>query len=422
MVQGGSPSSGKSRLGAIFLTVFLDMLGVGIIIPILAPLFLGATSTFLPAAYTVAQRELLYGLLIAVYPLMQFFGAPFIGALSDRYGRKPLLLYSLAGTLIGYVLFAVGIITRNVPLLFASRALDGFTGGNITVAMSAIADVSDPSSKARNFGLIGMAFGLGFILGPFLGGQLADPHTVSWFTAATPLWFAALLSALNITVVWLRFAETLKQRRDTSLSFAAGLQNVRQAFTHPKLRTMFIVVFLFTLGFSVYTQFFMPVYLQVRFHADEAAIGNLFGYLGLWIVFTQGYLTRRLSHVLRPEQVLRWSLLCLSAAFLLVLVPRTYGWLFVAVPFMPIFQGLSQPNNSALISNLVGADEQGEILGMNQSMQSLAMLIAPLASAAVVVSHISYPAILASILVFCAWLVFVGVFRPAPAGTKTHRA
>jgi len=184
----------KSNLLILFLIVFLDLVGVGILIPVLAPLMLDTGSQIVPAGWSEATRNLALGILIAVYPLAQFFGAPILGTLSDRYGRKKLLGFSLFGTLIGYILFAVGILTNHLWLLFLSRTLDGFTGGNLSIANSSIADMNAGQKSAKNFGLIGMAFGFGFIVGPFLGGILSDPHLVSWFNHATPFWFAAILS------------------------------------------------------------------------------------------------------------------------------------------------------------------------------------------------------------------------------------
>lgn len=244
------------RFITLFFTAFIDMLGIGIVIPVLGHLFLDA-SGILPGEHALSVRTFLLGLLIASYPLAQFFGAPLLGALSDRHGRKKILVLSLIGTFIGYVLFAYAILTRNLVLLFVSRILDGFTGGNISTVMSSIADISEHKDKAKNFGIIGMAFGLGVIFGPMIGGILADSTVVSWFNPSIPFFFAAFLTLVNILMVSTLFKETLVTRIHTEINLFTGFKNIGKALAMRNLRTMFIVMFLLTFGFNFYTQFFL---------------------------------------------------------------------------------------------------------------------------------------------------------------------
>jgi DHA1 family tetracycline resistance protein-like MFS transporter len=228
----------KNPIFPLLLTIFIDLLGVGIVIPILAPLFLIPFTSILPASYTHDQRVLLMGILSASYPLAQFLGAPLLGALSDRYGRKPLLILSLIGTLAGYLLFGLGVITKSLPLLFLGRIIDGFTGGNISIAQSAIADITKPENRARNFGFIGMAFGLGFVLGPYIGGKLIDPSIVSWFSQSTPYFFTALLTTINIGLVIFLFPETIKEKVKSKIKLLSGFINLKKAFLIKNLRTL----------------------------------------------------------------------------------------------------------------------------------------------------------------------------------------
>jgi MFS transporter, DHA1 family, tetracycline resistance protein len=394
----------------IFLTAFIDMLGIGLVIPVFGHLFLDAAG-ILPEGYLLSQRTVMLGLLIASYPFMQFFGAPILGALSDRHGRKKILMISLFGTFLGYLLFAYGLITRNLPLVFFSRMLDGFTGGNISTILSSIADISDPKEKAKNFGLVGMAFGVGFILGPFIGGILSDPGILPWFTSSTPFFFAAVLTALNIIFVIFLFGETSATRTNSHISIFTGFKNIRNALKMRNLRTMFLVIFLFTFGFNFFTQFFQ-VYLIEKFSYTQSQIGNLFAYMGLWIAVTQGVLTRFLSKRFLPYQIIRMTLLALSVSLTFLLLPNNPVYLFLVLPFIAISNGLTHPNSTAIISNLGAKDSQGEILGINQSIQSLGMTIPPIISGFIAYLHISLPIIIGSACLFLSWLAFMLTYRP----------
>jgi len=400
----------KAKLGSIFFTVFLDMLGIGLVIPVLAPLFLNPAVSPLPSSLAFGERTLVLGLLIAAYPLAQFFGAPILGALSDRWGRKPVLIFSLIGTLTGYLLFGIGIVYSSLSVLFLSRLLDGFTGGNISTAFSAIADVSDEHNKVKNFGLVGMAFGLGFIIGPYVGGKLSDPSLISWFSYATPFWFAAGLASINIALVLWRFRETLRVKVMSELSLLTGFRNLQKAWAMQNLRTMFIVIFLLTFGFNFFTQFFQ-VFLVEKFNFTQSGIGDLFAYIGLWIAFTQGVLTRPIGKRFKPHQVLKVSALCLGLSFPLLLLPTQAMWLFFILPLISVFQGLTEPNSTAIVSNLAGADSQGEILGIKQSIQSLAMAVPPIIAGSIIWLHLNLPTLIAGLSTLAAWIIFVSFFE-----------
>ena len=400
----------KNAIIPIFFTIFLDLLGLGIVIPVLPAVILNPAAGLLPMDYAFAARTLIYGFLIASYPLAQFFGAPILGTLADRYGRKKLLTVSLLGTMFGYALFAIGIVTGNIFLLFGGRLLDGFTGGNISIAQSAIADISDETNKSRNFGLIGMAFGLGFIIGPYIGGKLSDPSIVSWFTFATPFWVAMGLAAFNIALVLIQFPETLVHRRNVKISLTTGFRNLASAFSMKQFRTLFLVGFLLTVGFNFFTQFFQ-VFLIGKFHYTQSNIGDFFAYMGLWIAFAQGGVLRPLSKKFSPAQILTFSTILLAVTFPILLLPDKSVWLYVIVPFIAVFQGITQPNVTTMISNLSGRDKQGEILGINQSVLSIAQAIPPIVAGIVTSVNLNLPTLFASGATLLGWLVFVFVFE-----------
>lgn len=407
-------SEKKNNLFTLFCIIFIDLVGLGILIPILAPLFLDPSASIIPAAWTESTRSVALGFLIASYPLAQFFGSPILGTLSDRYGRKKLLSISLMGTILGYLLFAIGLITSQLWLLYVSRILDGFTGGNIGVANSAIADMSTPETRTKNFGLIGMAFGLGFIIGPFLGGILADPSIVSWFNSATPFWFAAGLSFINLLLVKYYFQETLKKSVVKKIHALIGFTHLTKAVRMKKMRTIFIVIFLHNLGFCFFTQFF-PVFLVQKFHIQEAAIGLIFGYIGLWIAFCQGFVTRVVSKYISPEKVLRFSMIGLSGSLVLITLSGNIAVIYLIQPIMAIFEGLVFPNETTIVSKLANEDDQGEVMGITQSLRALTQAIPPIIAGFLVSVNQNLPTLTASALILLAWAAFMISFRP-----KTH--
>lgn len=395
----------------IFITVFLDMLGITIVIPVIPALFFEPDSMFFANGISMDQRSVLYGLLVAAFPFMQFFGAPILGTLSDRYGRKPILRLSLIGALIGYLLFAYAILTHNLILLFISRMIPGFMGGNISIIMSSIADISDEKYKARNFGMVGAAFGIGFILGPSIGGLLADDQLVSWFNHATPFWFTSILTLVNILFVHFLFRETLKETRQTDFTFFRGIRNVATSFRVPKLRNIFIVVLCLSLGFTFFTQFFSVLLIQ-KFSYSEKDIGFLYGWVGIWLVFTQAVLVRKLSGRVASERILMFTplILCFSVGSLLI--PDQSWWFFVINPLIAMSQGMTSPNMMTVVSKQAGASHQGEILGINQSMNSIGQCIPPLIAGYLNTISGSLPILTGAFFILLGWLVYVFLFSP----------
>ncbi len=399
----------KYAILPIFFTIFLDLLGLGIVIPILPAVLLDPMGGVLPILTTYTTRTIIYGFLVASYPLAQFFSAPILGALADQKGRKKILIISLFGTYIGYLIFAIGILQKDINLLFIGRIIDGLTGGNIAIAQSTIADISDEKSKAKNFGFIGMAFGLGFILGPYIGGKISDPGVVSWFTYATPFYLAMVLSILNIILVVLKFPETLAIKKQIKISLLTGARNLKKAFTRKDLKIMFLVGFLLAIGFNFFTQFFQ-VLLIGKFNFTQSNIGDFFAYMGLWIAITQGLILRPLSNKFSPENIMKYSIILLALTFPFLLIPDKAIWLFLIIPFIAIFQGLTQPNTTTIVSNLASEKDQGEILGINQSVQSMAQAIPAIIAGFITSININLPTILAAITTIIAWIIFKFVF------------
>lgn len=400
------PASQRRLLATIFLTVFIDLLGVGLIIPIIAPLFTDSHVVLGPEV-SAQTRKQLYGLLVAMFPLCQFFSAPMLGSLSDRYGRKPVLFWSLFTTFASFLMFAFGIQTGMLWMLFVSRGLQGAAAGNLSVIYSAIADSSDSASRTRNFGLVGVAFGMGFIIGPAIGGYLSDSTHISWFDKSTPFFASAGLVLVNILLVRFQFPETLRTPNPSvQLRLDTGIRNLGKAFSNPALQRVFATIFFFSFGFTMFTQFFQ-IYLIERFNFKEVDIGQLFAFIGLVGALTQGLLVRALSKRFSPRQILPVSLLTLASGYLAALLPQA-GWqMYLTVPLVAISQGLTMPNFSSLISSSAPPHMQGETLGIQQSVMSVGQFLPLILGGFAVAQLLSAPMLLGAASTVIAWGMFM---------------
>ncbi|MDO8520495.1 MAG: MFS transporter [bacterium] len=405
-------------LATLFFTIFLDMVGVGILIPVVPVILADPTSPhyLLPIGTSPRVGYILLGFMFALYSFGQFIASPIIGQFSDKFGRKKMLLFSVLGTAIGHALFALAVTWKFIPLLLLTRLFTGIMTGNIVVAQASIADITPPEHRAANFGLIGAAFGLGFVIGPFLGGRLADGTLVSWFTAATPFWFAALLSVLNFFFIITMLKETNMHRRsELWIDWGRSVKNIFHAFSLKTLRPLFITGFLFNTGFTFYMTFF-SVFLFFRFGFTEASIGNYFAYTGLWIIFTQSVVTRALSKKWSERQILKRSLIVAGLGLLAILLCPESSWLYFAVPFFSVSVGLTGANLTALISRSAGASVQGEILGINGSVNALAMIFPPLLAGTIAAKFDPQaPLLIATIFIIMSGIYFIGHTRRSRA-------
>lgn len=374
----------RNPIGLLFITILFDMLGYGILIPVLPSIFAdpNSPSYLLNAGTSLKTGYLLLGILTALYPLGQFIATPILGQLSDRFGRKPILALSLFGTAVGYFLFAVGIVFRSVPLLFISRFFDGLTGGNISVAQAAIADTTTLADRAKRFGLIGVAFGIGFVVGPFLGGILVNSDLISWFSAKTPFLFAGMLALLNALCVIFFLPETNKNRRIEKIDWKRSVKNIATAYTLPKVSGVFATSFLFTFGFTFFTSF-INVFLIQRFAFGEHAIGIFFAYIGIWSILAQGLFVRQLGKRFKPEDIIFWALLGIGLTVLLFFVPSTWQGLLFVVPLFSCMSGCIHAYLPMLVSKYAPDKDQGELLGVNASVQALGSTIPALLSGSI---------------------------------------
>jgi len=379
----------------IFLIVFIDLLGFGVIIPLL------------PAyAASFGLNETAIGLLLASYSAMQLIGAPVLGRISDRVGRKPLLLVSQAGTLIGFVILALA---NSAPLLFLSRLLDGFTGGNLSIAQAAIADVTDEKDRAKAYGLIGAAFGLGFILGPALGGLLSR-----WGYAA-PAWAAAIISALSILLTAIFFPET--RRSSASPAQAArrefSLAALRHALDNPTLLRLLTFGFLFNFAFSIFQTTF-ALFSKSQFNFDVEQTGYMLGYIGIIIVIAQVGVLPRLVKQLGEQRTVILGSASLAGGMLLTGLITTWPPLLGTLILTALGGAVVNPSLQSLYTKSVGADERGGTLGLAASVDSLSRIFAPIWGGWVLQNlGVHAPALSSAIVLLLALGFILAMLRPA---------
>ncbi|MDF2577737.1 MAG: Major facilitator superfamily protein 10 Tetracycline transporter-like protein [Chlamydiales bacterium] len=359
----------------------------------------------LSSEVTYAQRTMLLGLLLTSYSIAQFFAAPILGALSDRLGRKKIIILSYIGNCLGYLFCGIGVSLQKVNLLFLGHIVAGLTGANIAVTNSAIADISTHQEKAKNFGLVTMALGIAFIVGPYTGGVI-----LSFFsnvkTIYHPVFFvAAGMAAFNILLVILSFQETLERKRATPLGFLIGIRNIKKAVLSPKLRRLYLIIFLFAFGWTFYSKL-SPVYLIEKFQFNQKELGLFFAYFGLWAVLAQGIVLRLVAKHFDCIQILHISSLLLAITLVLLLIPNQTWGIYLLVPFIAIAQGLMQSNSTAIISNTVSKEIQGQTLGIVQSVQSLSKSMAPFFAGIVVALDPRLPIFCGSIAILIGWGLF----------------
>lgn len=402
-------------LWIILFTIFIDLLGFGILVPVI-PLLLADPSSgyyLLPKNYSLSQGYILVGFLTATFSFMQFLAAPILGQLSDRWGRKKIIAISLSGTTLSYFVFGIGIITKNIPLLFISRAFDGLTAGAIAAGQAAIADITPPEKRVKNYGLMSAALGLGFIMGPFLGGRFSDPNTVSWFDAATPFWFAGILSFLNVISIIFFFPETLKLVSEgTKVYLTRSISNTIKAFSLIRFRAIFLTVFLYTGGFAIFVTLF-NVFLIEKFSFNQRNIGDLFAYMGFWGIITQAIIVGYVAEYLKEHVVVKLGIIMSSVFVFAFYVPASWIWLLFITPLFSIFNGLTGTNITALLSKLATEKIQGRIMGIYASVQALAFAFPPVISGLIAAKINTGASILvSSAIVLVSGILFFILYKP----------
>lgn len=350
----------KKPLFSIILVVFIDLLGFSLILPLL-PYY----------AETFKANAFVTGLLVASYAVAQLIGAPLLGRLSDRYGRRPILLASIFGTFLGFLLLGFA---NTLWILFAARIIDGLTGGNLSIAQAYISDVTDEKSRSTGLGLIGAAFGLGFIIGPVTGGFLSQ------WGYAVPAFAAAAMSFINLILIFAWLPESLTAEKRAAMTEkrpAVTLGALFAALKRPFTGSLLITRFFFGVAFAIFQTIF-SLYALNKFNLTAAQTGYVLTYVGVLSVITQGFLVGRITKKFREDILIVGSVALMGISLLgWALAPSLIILLIVLAP-TSLSGGILNTLLSSTLTKSVAPQEIGGILGLSASVESSTRILAPI--------------------------------------------
>lgn len=337
----------------IFLTIFVNLVGFGIIVPLL-PFY----------AERFGASGLTIGLLFGVFSLCQLIAAPVLGEVSDRYGRRPVLIFSLLGTVVSFVMLATA---ESITMLFLARIVDGLSGGNVSTARAYVADITEPKDRSRAYGIIGAAFGLGFILGPTLSGVLAP------ISYRAPMWAAAAITALAMLLALFWLPETVHR---VKASAGSPLRSLRGVLQRHDLRRVLAMDFIYWLAFAIF-QTTVALFAGHRFGFDAAQTGYFFAAFGLLGAVVQGALIGPIVRRVGDKGTFMVGVGC-SVLGLLAATTAHSVWMFI-VAMVPVGVGIGfgHPTISSLVSRAARQDEQGRVQGVASAVESLGRAIGP---------------------------------------------
>lgn len=351
--------SSKASLSVIFATVFIDLLGFGILIPIL-PTF---------GSRQLGLSDLEIGLTVAVYSLMQFLFNPIMGRLSDKYGRRPVILISLSMTVSSYIIFSF---TSSLPVLFLSRILGGLGGSNIGAAQAYIADITKPNERAKGMGIIGAAFGLGFVFGPLVGGILSKfGYSVAGLGAGA-FSFMAFLFALFF------LPESNKEKKTGRIKLHLfDLKFAFKVFRHPEVGILILLYFIIVFSMAnIYGTLSLLGYKVYSFTDQQN--GYIFGIIGIVGAVVQGGVIKKLSLKFSERMIIMIGALFMMTGLALIPYERTFFEAALVVSLYSVGSGILQPVVVSMVSKYSPQEEQGAILGLNQSIGSFGRVLGPI--------------------------------------------
>lgn len=365
------PHKSASAFGSLlplYVVIFFGFVGYSLMITIFTPIFLTPGSAMLPSGVTSSHSKIILGIVLGLYPAGQFIGSPVLGALSDRYGRRPVLLISLTITTICYAVIAASLEALSLATLCASLFVAGVSEANIVTAQSAIADVVAADDRNRFFGYIYMCVSLAYIVGPLAGGKLAEPSVVSWFNYSTPFWVVFGLLVLTTLGTLLKFRETNPPEKRQQISYFEAFTNLAGVFTDRRIRMLYLINFLLYLAIFGFFRCY-PMYLVDEFHLGVSRESEYIAWVGVPIVLANLWLTGYLAKHFTTRALTFWPGLLTGIFMIVVVVPPNRAALWVTLFLTSLALAICLPSCATMLSTAVGEADQGRVMGNNQALQ-----------------------------------------------------
>jgi len=398
----------------VYIVIFVGFVGYSMMVTAFTPMLMYAHNGMLAADSSMAERTIVLGVLLSAYPLGQFIGSPILGALSDRFGRKPTLLVSLSTTTACYALMGAALTSQSLALLLGASVLAGLAEANVVIAQSAIADVSTAENRNRLFGYVYLSASLAYVVGPLAGGKLADASLGPWFGYATPFW--CTFGLLVVTLVWTAaaFRETRGAVPSEKVSYSAAFANLLGVFTDRRLRLLYGVNFLIYLAVFGFFRCY-PMYLVDEFHLNVSQLSEFVAWVAVPIVLANLWLTGFLAARVATRRIVVASAALAGVLMVVVILPAQASALWVTLFLAALAVAVCLPASAAMISVSVGADEQGRAMGNNQSLQVGAEALSGLLGGVLAAVLVKLPLVVLALVAVSAAAV-LAAFGPRTSG------
>jgi len=391
----------------LFLAILIDGMGLGLVIPMLNTLITSPASGFFDHVVAEDRRNFLFGLTMSLFMMCWFFGAAYLGDLSDAIGRKKSLIIALVGNFAGYLISAIGVCFHSITVLIIGRMIAGFTSGSQSIAQAAIIDLSSQEMKTRNLGLILFAASLGFILGPMFGALLSDSRIYHGFGLVTPLYFAAIIAFLNIIFLLWLFKETFEPKSGIHFQFHRAIDIFISAFKHPDICYLAIVMLFMMLGWGSYYSF-ISLFLMKKFHLDNTHVNLFMALLAVGFGIGFGFIVNYFSHHFSLKSACGTFMLIGGVIIILTVLMPTVIYSWIGALLMGICIAVAYSMIITLFSNQVDENSQGWVMGITNAIGSIGFATVGITSSILADYSVNYPILFSGIfLVLSAVLLYL---------------